>query len=155
MKQKNIARLNPDRNSLLQHVMRANYQIFVFENYHSPSPPPSPFGNGWERDVNGNTVPVESTTASAPDTIQDLREIHTTQNDEEDSASEIEYTDEEMDSGSDDILYYICVKAFMTKLDYLVFLIVYTTKSNIQHFFSLYNPTLRCLINGEERFDNL
>ena len=99
MKKKNTARLNPDRNSLLR-VMRANYQIFVFEDYHNPSP--FPFGNGWERDVNRNTVPVKSTTTSAPDTIQDLREIHTTQNDEENSDSEIEYTDEEMDSGSDD-----------------------------------------------------
>ena len=75
--------------------MRTNYQIFVFENYNNPSPPPSPFGNGWKRDINGNTVPVKSTTTSAPDTIRDSEwTLNPTMN------FEVEFH----------ILYFICVK---------------------------------------------
>ena len=103
MKKKNTVRLNPDINSLLQLVKHANYQTFVFKNYQDPSPPPSQFGNGSERDVNGNTVSVVSTKGSVPDNIQNHQTIQTIQ-DKEESNLEIQYSDEQIISESDDEL---------------------------------------------------
>ena len=103
MKKKNTARLNPDLDSLLQHVKRANYQLYIYANYHDPSPPPSPFGNGWKKDSNGNILPVASTTTNLPDDIE-LNKTSDTVHSDEESNSEIESSDDELTSESEDEL---------------------------------------------------
>ena len=100
-KKKITARLNPDMDSLLQHVKRSNYQTFIFGNYHDPSPPPSPNGNGWFLDENGYTTPMISSVGLIPD---DMQYLHATQviHDEGDSDGDIEDSSDEICSGSDD-----------------------------------------------------
>ena len=104
MKKKNTSWLNPDRDSLLQHIKRANYQSFIFNQYYNQSPPPSPFGNGWERDTSGNTVPVMFLQESVPYNIQELRlnsqAIITADNNSDDE--ETIYCDEDNSSSSEE-----------------------------------------------------
>ena len=73
MKKKNTARLSPDPDSILQHIKRANYQAFVFQNYDSPEAPPAKSNNGWTK-TNEGTVPVMFTQPSVPKTIKTLVE---------------------------------------------------------------------------------
>ena len=71
-------------------------------HYHDPSAPPSPFGNGWERDVNGNTVPVMFSAENIPCNIRELKIINElSANDETDSEDDItEYSDDDVESSS-------------------------------------------------------
>ena len=75
MKNKNTAKLSPDRDSLGQHFKRTCYQSYIFKSYRNPNAPPPPHGCGWHSETTtGYVVPTMSTADKLPASLQELYE---------------------------------------------------------------------------------
>ena len=69
--------LPPTRNTLTQHVCRADYQVRIWREALNPSPTfVSPEGNGWEKGPDGTLQPILSTKAPMPDSVIELVKCH-------------------------------------------------------------------------------
>ena len=99
---RNLTRLNPDKAryfntsnvQITNHFCSVIITTHLLHRYHLP--------NGWERDVNGNTVPVMFSAENIPCNIRELQIINElSANDETDSEDDItEYSDDDVESSS-------------------------------------------------------
>ena len=94
MKKKFFIHLPPDKDSLRQHCLRANYLAYLVR-HHSLKNHPSPLRHGWEL-VNGRCRPVRHTRPSLPINIPAPEQAD--EEDENESQIDREYEPSESDN---------------------------------------------------------
>ena len=66
-------RLPPTEPELTEHIKRANYQSYIWQNATKPLLElPSPEGNGWSRSEDGDLVPTKNVNPPAPEGFIEL-----------------------------------------------------------------------------------